>query len=319
MLEKHEIICHESYGSQYLHNPSVILRAADPECKMSYKDSLRQAVLNMLGHKPELMITVGGDGLATYLANALISKGGSERTYADIPIIGIAAGTANVGPIVSVTPQMLPTFDLDELDFIPTAAVLVLDGDEPLGYGFNDVIIGNSLLATIDGKTHNIAVEDLVLFDRKTAIIPGERIGHPDFSVELNGEKVPLQGHLEGTAIKQIVVSSLQFDSLYGRAIMGALIRGGYERQVAALALCDQVIVNSNISKDTYQKFSTISHLTFTVKDSVTIHALAQDAHVVIDGNPYIRKHDSLTFRLVMDVITICRQSHKKTQSKGDA
>ncbi len=316
MLNAHEIIGHEEYGLQYLSNPTITLKAPAHESHLPYKDSLRQAILDMLAYRPELMITVGGDGLAAYAAHALITKGGLERTYAGLPIVGIAAGTANVGPIVTVTPQMLPTLDLENLEFIPTNAVLVLDGNEPLGYGFNDVVIGNSFLTTIEGTTRNISVEEMVLHDQKTVIKPGEHIARPDFSVELNGKEVPLQGHLQGTAIKQIVVSSLQFDSLYGRAIMGSLVRGGYEKQVAALALCDQVIVNSNISKDTYDKFSTISHLTFSTKDSVTIHSLAEDAHVVIDGNPYIRKHSSLTFRLVVDVITIGRPSHKRSRAK---
>ncbi len=305
VLRHHQAVVHEQYGAGYL--PEAAYRILETQTAgADYKAMLRQAVLDLLAYQPEFFITVGGDGLAAYVAEVLITQGGPLRTYATVPILGIAAGTANVGPIVSIRPDQLQELDLDALKRIPAGAVQVLDGGQVVGYGFNDVIIGNSLLATIEGETVNISVEELVRYDRKVVIRPGTHIAGDGFQVLLNGSPVAMEGYPKPEHIKQIVVASLQFDRLYGRAIMGALVRGGYEGHVAAIGLCDRVIVDSEPSPDADQVFTTMRQLTFTEGDSVVIGSLAEDAHLVIDGNPYLRRYDQLTFHYIPGLVTLC-------------
>ena len=305
VLRHHQAIVHEQYGARYLPDATYLVSETTVGGS-DYKMLLRQAVLGMLAHQPEFFITVGGDGLAAYIADVLITQGGARHTYATVPILGIAAGTANVGPIVSIKPDQLKGLDLDTVKRIPAGAVQVLDGGESVGYGFNDVILGNSLLTTLDGETVNISVEELVRHDRKVVIRPGTRIAGAGFHVFLNGSPVAGEGYPHALDIKQIVVTSLQFDRLYGRAIMGALVRGGYEEHVAAIGLCDRVIVDSAPSVDADRLFTSMRQLTFTEGDSVALTGLAEDAHLVIDGNPYLRRHDLLTFRYIPGLITIC-------------
>jgi hypothetical protein len=305
VLRHHQPIVHEDYGAGYL--PDATNRILEARAEgADYKAMLRQAVLDMLALKPEFFITVGGDGLAAYVADVLITTGGAQRTYATVPIMGIAAGTANVGPIVSIRPDQLNGLDLKALKRIPAGAVQVQDGADVVGYGFNDVIIGNSLLTTIGGETENISVEELVTHDRKVVIRPGTRIAGVGFQVFLNGSPVAIDGYPQPLDIKQIVVTSLQFDRLYGRAIMGALVRGGYEEHVAAIGLSDRVIVDSAPAAGADQVFTTMRQLTFTEGDFVVLGGFAEDAHLVIDGNPYLRRHDELTFRYLPGLVTLC-------------
>ena len=251
-------------------------------------------------------VTVGGDGLAAYVADALRTAC-IERSLEGIPLLGVAAGTANVGPIVSVPAHSVNHIRPEEGFTIPTGAVEAFDGADHLGYGFNDVVVGDTLLGTVDGKTVNVSVEALVREGRNRVQRPGGRIAGGDFAISVNGVWVCRPGDLGPADVKQIVASSLQFDRLYGRAVTGALMRGAYERDVAALVLSDRFLVSAFDEGQQNTGLQALRQLTFTVGERVTLSGLGPDAHVVVDGNPYIRGNGEISFAYVPDVVRVWR------------
>ncbi|MDD4763350.1 MAG: diacylglycerol kinase family protein, partial [Sphaerochaetaceae bacterium] len=265
-----------------------------PIDRLSYKKNIKDAVQTLCIAHSDVFITVGGDGLAAYVADALITWT-EESGLSTPPIAGIAAGTANVGPIVSIPIDKVSMLIPGTGSIVPTGAVAVYDGDRRLGFGFNDIVIGNTFLGTIDGITCNLSVTAMVGQGNQVIVIPGEHIASKDFSIAINDKVVVKPSDIPSEKVKQIVVSSLQFDRLYGRAIMGDLIKGTYQNDTAALIISDKILVTFNSHEDE-KRLATIHQLVFKSPENITLTGLGPDAHVIIDGNPYVREYDSITF-----------------------
>lgn len=307
LLEGREVVAHRQYGATYVPFARVVStsEARNSIEAASYKERLRSAVLDLLDGTvaTDLFITVGGDGLAAYVADTLIRECPSQSRPV---MLGVAAGTANVGPIVSFRTEQLACLSLADFVRVPVDAVEVLDGGEHVAYAFNDAILGDTLLATVGGETRNISVEQLVRHDRKEVARPGTRIAAADFKVLRNGTEVPFASAVDPREIRQIVASTLQFDRLYGRAILGGLCVAG-ARGLAAVGLSDRVVVDSDPKNWDYQGFTGTRHMVFGPGEDIVLTGLGPDAQIVVDGNPYLRGHESVTFRSVPEAVSIFR------------
>jgi len=142
-------------------------------------------------------------------------------------------------------------------------------------------------------------------------IKPGDRIAAKDFAVLLNGAPVPTNPSEPPEAIKQIIAAPLQFDRLYGRAILGGLCGGSGRGPVAALGLCDRAVVDSDPETWNWKGFTGIRHLVVAPGDLVSISGLAKDAHIVIDGNPFLRKSDSISFQCVPRAVRVFKKPNE--------
>ena len=122
-------------------------------------------------------------------------------------------------------------------------AIAVSDENGFLGLGFNDVILADTFLGTEGGVCRNLSVEELLLRGRRMATTVGDRITTDGFSVLVNGEP---RAFNRSVPIAQIVISPLQFDRLYGRAIFGALCHGdrlpGLDRATAEFDPADTTV-----------------------------------------------------------------------------
>lgn len=308
-LHGQETFAHAHYGAGFVPFANVIVPEESEDHSArggGYKDRLRSAVLDLLALTPipDVFITVGGDGLAAYVAQVLIRETSPQIRPT---ILGVAAGTANVGPIVSFTAERLIDLNLSDLVRMPVDAVEILDGTDHVGYAFNDVILGNTLLATVDGTVHNVSVEKLVMEDRWVITRPGTRIAGKNFKVTCEGKEVPYASFCDPEDIKQVVATTLQFDRLYGRAIFGGLCLGDATAGKAAIGLCDRIVVDSNQENWDWKGFTGTRHLVFEPEEVVVLTGLGPDAQIVVDGNPYLRKHESVTFKSVPQSVSIFR------------
>ena len=269
----------QGYGHQYIAGTTVLA----VEDNLDYKRRLAMMVRTLLSHKPDYLVSIGGDGLASYIASTVVA------TASKVTLLGMAAGTANVGPIVSFSYEQLSRLKLSDLEAVPIDGISVSDDSGPLGVGFNDVIFGNSFLGTEEGVCCNLSVEELLIHQRRVPIEVGTRIVSKDFSVRVDGQ---LQSYPLSAPIAQIVVTPLQFDRLYGRAIFGSLCLGRDAQSLGALGLCTRNIVDSSPDAWTYRGFTGIQHLVFPSGCEVKLSHLGADAHIIIDGNPFLRKGD---------------------------
>lgn len=292
-LKKHSIKTYEGFfGQAYLSNAEVISGAYDTG---DYIQNIRSIVMKIIETEPELLICIGGDGFAAYIADAML------RNTVNIPMMGIAGGTANVGPIVNIKRERLDTFDLDKVRFSNIGAVEVSFDSNIIGYAFNDVIIGDTFLGTIDGQMQNIAIEPFLKSNIKKSVIPSADIAGDSFQIIKNG--LPVEHIMKKPA--QIVISPIDGLNLYGKAVSGALCIAPFKNCRGALALIDSTIVSTTLD---YRENGSITteHVLFDEQDLLNISGLSGKGHVIIDGNPFIRiNNEDINIRYISNAVSV--------------
>ena len=270
------MVC-QGYGDQYVAGATVL----EVKKTLDYKSRLASMVHTLLSNNPEYLVSVGGDGLASYIASTVVTTGST------VTLLGIAAGTANVGPIVSFTLEQLSRLQFSDLEAVPIDGIVVSDDTGYLGIGFNDVILGNSFLGTQGGVCCNFSVEELLIHQRRVPIEVGTRIVTKELTILVDGEE---RAFFSSVPVEQIVISPLQFDRLYGRAVFGGLCLGRDSKPLAALGLSSRNVVDCNPNAWGYTGFTAIQHMVFPQGCEVALSHLGSDAHIIIDGNPFLRE-----------------------------
>ena len=258
-----------------------------------YVENINKMVSFAVDNIVDVYITAGGDGTVSYVASSTILKS-RNKTFRPL-FIGFPAGTANAGPIV----KRLGTGDISKLKMTKIDAIEVSDGGVPIGYGFNDVIIGNSFLGTVNGEMKNFDAVAMAQRGEIKVISPGTDIISEKFKASLNGNDLEIKH-----GVKQICISTLQFDDFTMRAVFGGILNAvGFDHPAAA-AFADRIIVNSDQKSWNYKGSVSTTHVCFNENDRLKISGFGKDAHIIIDGNPFIRQSDELSFRIVPWVCT---------------
>ena len=263
-----------------------------------YIQNIDFMVKQCLDHGVDVFITAGGDGTASYVASSVIKQdsGSCTRGKGKRPLfLGFPAGTANAGPIV----HPLHTGDIGALTEVGLDAIEVKDGDEIIGYGFNDVIIGNSFLATVDDNLVNLDAAAMALRGEKEIVRPGDRIAGKDFTVTLDGRKEEITHK-----IAQICISAIGLMKLGPKAVLGGLLNSEGEPHPAAAAFIGRNMIDSDPSTWNWHGPVTTTHICFTEENTLQISGLGEDADIIVDGNPFVRKTDILSFRIVPQACT---------------
>ncbi len=264
----------------------------------------------------DVVITVGGDGIASYMATAIIRQ--QKKLSKPIGILGFPAGTANVGPIVQANQDEKSLLKKRGLDAIEVSC----DG-KVLGYGFNDVIIGRTFLGTIGGKWVNLNARAMA--EKGVAVqyclqdcMQEESVVDTNFKIFLNEKEVSGLSHkptyelppgnplgLPQELIKQICISTLHQENLYGRAIIGGLVEANGFRHPAAIALLDKISNDARPETWGIKGFRTTTQLCFDEGDVIELAGFAKDVCVIIDGNPFVIEKDSVVLRCVPEAVLV--------------
>lgn len=272
----------------------------EPGIPADYVGGLGAAVAAIASWGADLLICVGGDGLASYAADAMLAG------PCPMAMLGVAAGTINVGPIVTMGMEELSSFDLEKLSVGQVGAVEALMGDIHLAYGFNDIVIGDTFLGTLDGNSVSLSARAMLEEGLKRKKLPSSDIAGPSFSVRKNGAAI--QPQLRRPA--QIIVSPLGAREFYARAVAGILCNASYMKGAAALALFDSVMVKAEGPERGISDFSLSEQLLFEPGDWVELSGFGPEGHIIVDGNPFLRTKDAVQFRMVPDLVAVARMGN---------
>lgn len=266
---------------------SLPVRFVKPEDAQGYFALIRARVKALAEAGAERFVSVGGDGTATYVRNAMYELG------LNLPILGVAAGTANVGPIVSVTLEQLEGHTISEATEVCYDGISVFVDGQFVSLAFNDLIVGDTFLATVDGNPCNISVRALLEEGKHLPQKPTEKIVTDDFAVELNGKKmVP-----DAKIVRQIVLSPVAHENHYGRAVYGPVGKCDWCEKKGVIALCDYIAVSFEEDGTGVDRFSSTQYLIFGPNDQVSLCGFAEEACLICDGNPYLLSSDRFSVR----------------------
>lgn len=241
----------------------------------------------------EIIVTVGGDGIASYTATAIIGQ-----NIKSLGVLGFPAGTGNVGPIVKHDHN-----GKSLLKKTPVDSIEVSCGGRILGYGFNDVIIGRNFLGTLNGKCVNLSAHAMA--EKGIALqnpMEDKEVVGSNFGILLNGREI---SGIPSVPIKQICISTLQQDNLYGRAVFGGLSESYGFKHPAALALLDKISNDARSEIWGMKEIRVTSHLCFDETDTVQLLGIDEDCCVIIDGNPFEIKGGPVILRCVPGSILV--------------
>ena len=261
---------------------SLPVSLVEPEPAKGYYPVIRARVKALAEAGAQRFVSVGGDGTATYVRNAMYELG------LNLPILGVAAGTANVGPIVSVTLEQLEGHHISQTTEVCYDGISVFVDGKFLSLAFNDLIVGDTFLGTVDGQTRSISVEALLRNGVIQPKNPTEHIVTDDFAVELNGKDlVPCWND-----IRQIVLSPVAHESHYGRAVYSVVGKCDWCEKKGVIALCDYIAVSFEDDGAGVDRFSTTQYLIFGPNDQVVLRGFTEEACLICDGNPYFLTSD---------------------------
>lgn len=242
----------------------------------------------------ERFACVGGDGTATYLLTALYLLG------LDLPALGVSGGTANVGPIISVKLEDLEGRHVSEARELTYDGVSVLrQNGELISLAFNDLVVGDTFLATVQGQSCSVSVHALLNEGKLVPQTPREDLIGPDFCVELNGKTiVPALRD-----VRQIVISGVAHENHYGRAVYGPIDKCDWCEKKGIIALCDHIVVTFEDNDAGTERFSAMQYLLFGPGDSVKLRGFSPGAALVCDGNPYKLEGESFAVRYEKNLV----------------
>ena len=278
-----------------------------PKLSASYVENLRGSVASLLDWGLDMLICIGGDGLGSYVLDAMISHGNK------VPLLGIGAGTINVGPIVAFGIEDIPMLDISKLSAKTIDGVEISINGKHIAYALNDAIIGNSFLGTLEGRVVNLSAKALLDDGRKLEIEPSFDIVSRDFCIRKNGFRI--ENSMKKPA--QIIVSPLRKREFFARAIAGVLCNASYMDGAAALGLFDTVIVRAATPLRGFENMALSEHLLFGPKDFVEIEGLSRDGDIVVDGNPFHREGEVVSFKLRIDVAEVLVPRDHNSEPEG--
>jgi len=239
---------------------------------------IERAVRAMLEREIDTLIGVGGDGTLCAIANAIVASGAKVR------LLGIGAGSSNVGPLVTIRSSDAGRLNLSSLVDRPIHGIDVRVNDECKGIAFNDVSFSNSFFGTKDGARADLDAR---------AMISGRKMETQPCSVCGKKTKISknrsVMVHGANVQIGQIIASPINDPLSYsGKAVSGLMCWGPYLGKEGILSVASAVLIRTHIDQNDIETIEPliIHQISFGDGDSVEVVGLKGDAALILDGTP---------------------------------
>ena len=286
VFSSHDLITGNSlFGSNYVSTPELV----GDQLVEDFQKNMDNILKPFVEKRVDMIIAVGGDGLLTHIAGILIRKD------VHIPLMGIAGGTANIGPLIKFNQQNLGSFIPGDMVLEKVGCIEVTTGGSILGYAFCDVVLGDTFLGTKENRMCNFSAKAFLQTGSKVEIEPEEQITGEQFSLCKNRNKQIIKSK----KIAQIIAAPIYHKEFYrGKAITGALCYSLYNNYGASIGISDSIIVDK---KTSLEHSITIENLLFGPEDTIRMEGINDDISVIIDGNVYEIKDRSIKLRYLDD------------------
>ncbi|PZC51764.1 MULTISPECIES: diacylglycerol kinase family protein [unclassified Mesotoga] len=222
-----------------------------------------------------LVISIGGDGTASDVV------AGMRQTGRLAPVAGVALGTANCGPLIAFR-SVTDILDFDFLNIRPKWVTgLDVFEEEYISSAFNDVVISETLISTVEGEACTIDASDFFYRNKRTPREPTS-IASAASRLEINGEEV--SPHFRTS---QIIISPFSKDTkgLFAyKAVSGLLCWLPYSSCSSAMIVSSRPIITMVEQGETV----TAELKQFILANKDTVRLSGFKAFCVIDGNPRV-------------------------------
>ena len=249
----------------------------------------------------DVLIGIGGDGTLCDIASAILETGST------VQLLGIGAGSANVGPLVSLLAQDIDRLSLDRLHESRIHGIDAYVAGNLAGTAFNDIVLGNTYFGTRNG--HRIDLDAVAKFSGEDRPAEPTSVCGPQTWIDKNNQRMLTT---QNDAFAQIIASPLNESAVYaGKAISGLMCWAPYLGNHGVLAAANTVMVRTQLESDDLVNAEPLrlAHISFGRDDRLTIGELLANAVLVIDGNPtsLLNPSDVVTLQMRLDAIRVLR------------
>lgn len=216
----------------------------------------------------------GGDGTASDAAFALWKSGVS------VPLLCVGVGSTNAGSLIVEVEDLLACSP-ESLKPVPAGGLVARAENRVAGIGFNDVVVGSTVLATLGERVVQV---DAARF------IGGELVPSLPWSVGDGGTEVLIRRGSGGVTVLRGGFGEL-FVGLVDERYRGKGVAGGVSltsalQIPAALALVDKPIVRYDLRVEELFELEPITVRSVSIKeaDVVCIKGVCEGACLNVDG-----------------------------------
>jgi NAD kinase len=244
----------------------------------SGRDQTRALAQRIAGQNVAALVVVGGDGTLADVAQVCIEVG--CRT----PILGIGAGSTNVGRLVTCRASEALQLQPDKLEAWNVDCLTACVNDDLLGRAFNDVVIGYTVVGTIDGQVRDIDAAarlrgKLELGTPRPVATSKTRVTRSS----KGGETVVAEGESVGT-----VITGFAEPAFFGKAVSGGICLAALAGLPAGCLVSTLPLVQVQMSASDLLCATPVisSYVTLSEEVSIVVENVRDDAVLCVDGNP---------------------------------
>lgn len=265
---------------------------------------LTELARRVLSRDVDIMVGVGGDGTLNAIANALATLAKQAP-----PLLGVGAGSCNVGPLVSILARDINKLRWDSLIVAHVHGLQFAVNGQAIGIAFNDVVFSNLFLGTEGGALRNFDAR-AILTGTRCYVQPRSVCGRTT-CVFKNG-RLMLSG--KDAKIAQIVACPVNEPQRFvGTAATGFLSWGPYVGCPGVLAAASTVLIQAGITIKELLAAEPLHlwHIAFGFHDHIGVSGLVDGAVLVADGNPVaeLSTNDYITLTLIANALQVLKQT----------
>lgn len=267
----------------------------------SGRDTTMTLACDAVGYGVDALAVVGGDGTLSDVAVAL------DRAGLRCPIIGVGAGSTNVGSLVTcpgagvadLAPERLSVESVDALGVrVGGAAALA----------FNDVVVSTTIVGTLDDTFANLDA-DAFFHGRKVLGTPRPLSSTGARVTKVGGGREVLVG--AGEDVGCVVVGFTECEGMYGKALVGGIVLSSSVGVPAGCIVASFPLVFAELDRERHRQMEPLrsSYVGLDAGETVEMRGFEGGAYVCADGNPLkaLEPDDVVEVRVRPRVVDVAR------------
>jgi hypothetical protein len=280
-------------------------------CSLEPDTGPRQTIAlarSLVSRQVDLLLVIGGDGTMADVAYALIEMPATPS------ILGIGAGSTNAGPLITCQGPDVGSLDISRLETTPFDAALVKYQGSLLGIGFNDCVLGLTVLGTLDGQVRDLDAQAKM----KGINQPGQPgpVGTPRALIQrVSLSPLETVEVARGEWVSNVVIG-FSSPAFFAKAITGGICVASYLNIPAGCLVTGYPIVRI---ETTYQEELTSGplrsqYISFDETMFIRVSGMRSGTVVCADGNPLkiLSRDDEVEFWVRPAAVRAVKSKHKR-------
>jgi hypothetical protein len=255
----------------------------------------------------DALVVVGGDGTLADAALAL------HLARLRCPILGVGTGSTNAGALVSCRAEDVATLAPARLRAISVTG-LRAQVDDVVALAFNDVVVGTTVVGTIDG--------DFVDLDA-AAFLLGARVRGRPVALACAGARIERHGPdgdllvAAGDAVGGVVVGFTDKVDAFGQALVGGVSLSRWVGVPAGCLVSSFPLVFAGYDRTDHRRMEPLrtSYVGLAPEQELELTGLGAGAILCADGNPLraLAPGDVGRVRVLPGVVDVVRTMEQAT------